>query len=87
MNFLITIKNDFLSFQKLSKNVEVKKKKLRIFISVLLRNLASLCEILIVVLFSFILTGEMPSDTFLENINLNNFTYFIPQHFWKLLFR
>tara|TARA_B100000700_G_C15050960_1_gene860303 strand:+ start:689 stop:2302 length:1614 start_codon:yes stop_codon:yes gene_type:complete len=78
MNFLITIKNDFLSFQKLSKNVEVKKKKLRIFISVLLRNLASLCEILIVVLFSFILTGEMPSDTFLENINLNNFTYFIP---------
>ena len=78
MNFFTTLKNDFSSFKDLSRNLVIKKKKLKIFASVLLRNLASMCEILIVVLFSYILTGEMPSNNLLENINLDNFRYFIP---------
>ena len=46
--------------------------------SVILRNLASFCEIVVVVLFSYILTNEKPSETFLENIDLENFKYLIP---------
>lgn len=78
MEFIKTLRNDILSFRRLSKNVGIKNKKLRIFSSVLLRNLVSLCEILIVVLFAYILTGETPKETFLEDVDLENFRYLIP---------
>jgi len=55
MRFLDKIKNDVVAFKALSATISTKSKKLRIFISVMLRNLASFCEILIVVLFSFLL--------------------------------
>jgi len=78
MRFLDKIKNDVVAFKALSATISTKSKKLRIFISVMLRNLASFCEILIVVLFSFLLTGEVPKETFLENLDLNSLSKFIP---------
>ena len=78
MRFLDKIKNDVVAFKALSATISTKSKKLRIFISVMLRNLASFCEILIVVLFSFLLTGEVPKETFLENLDLNSLSKLIP---------
>ena len=78
MRFLDKIKNDVVAFKALSATISTKSKKLRIFISVMLRNLASFCEILIVVLFSFLLTGEVPKETFLENLDLNTLSKLIP---------
>lgn len=78
MRFLDKIKDDVVAFKALSATISTKSKKLRIFISVMLRNLASFCEILIVVLFSFLLTGEVPKETFLENLDLNSLSKLIP---------
>lgn len=78
MRFLDKIKNDVVAFKALSATISTKSKKLRIFISVMLRNLASFCEILIVVLFSSLLTGEVPKETFLENLDLNSLSKLIP---------
>jgi ABC-type multidrug transport system fused ATPase/permease subunit len=78
MRFLDKIKNDVVAFKALSATISTKSKKLRIFISVMLRNLASFCEILIVVLFSFLLTREVPKETFLENLDLNSLSKLIP---------
>jgi ABC-type bacteriocin/lantibiotic exporter with double-glycine peptidase domain len=78
MRFLNKIKKDVVAFKTLSATISTKSKKLRIFISVMLRNLASFCEILIVVLFSFLLTGEVPKETFLENLDLNPLSKLIP---------
>ncbi len=78
MGYLKKVIENLRDFYKLSITVKTKKKKFRIIFSVVVRNLASFCEIIVVVLFSYILTNEKPSQTFLENIELDNFKYLIP---------
>ncbi len=78
MNYFKKIVHNLNNFYRLSRTVKTKRKKVRIIMSVILRNLASFCEIVVVVLFSYILTNEKPSETFLENIDLENFKYLIP---------
>ena len=78
MNFFKILKSDYLAFKKLSKNIGIKNKKARIIYSVILRNLAAFIEIIVVILFSYILTGEVPQDNYLENIDLDKVKLYIP---------
>lgn len=78
MNQIKKIYLSLIKFYDLSRIVKVKKKKLRIFISILAKNLTAGIEIVIVVLISYALTGDIPSNKYFENLPINELIYLIP---------
>tara|TARA_Y100000741_G_C18258843_1_gene559905 strand:- start:222 stop:1838 length:1617 start_codon:yes stop_codon:yes gene_type:complete len=78
MNQIKKIYLSLIKFYDLSRIVKVKKKKLRIFISILAKNLTAGIEIVIVVLISYALTGDIPSNEYFENLPINELIYLIP---------
>ncbi|MDC0595359.1 ABC transporter ATP-binding protein/permease [Acidimicrobiia bacterium] len=75
------IKNIYLSlvkFNYLSKIVKVKKKKIRIFASIIAKNITAGIEIVIVILISYALTGGIPNNAYIADLPLSQLVNLIP---------
>tara|TARA_B100001250_G_scaffold315584_1_gene277883 strand:- start:4968 stop:6587 length:1620 start_codon:yes stop_codon:yes gene_type:complete len=68
----------FIKFNELSKVVRVKKKKLRIFLSILAKNISAGIEIVIVIFISFALTNEAPANEFIQKLPLEKLILLTP---------
>tara|TARA_X000001036_G_scaffold439303_1_gene489937 strand:+ start:26096 stop:27712 length:1617 start_codon:yes stop_codon:yes gene_type:complete len=72
------LSNSFRKFIQLSSQVLVKKKKIKIFSSIILKNLNAFFEVMIVVLISYILTDELPDSAIVEYINFDSVSKLLP---------
>tara|TARA_B100002051_G_C16712019_1_gene627168 strand:+ start:194 stop:1810 length:1617 start_codon:yes stop_codon:yes gene_type:complete len=78
MNQFKRIYLNLIKFNQLSKVVMVKKKKLKIFFSIFAKNVNAGVEVVIVVLISYALTNEQPSNQFIENLQFDKLVILIP---------
>lgn len=69
---------NLIKFNELSKVVRVKKKKIRIFLSILAKNINAGIEVVIVILISFALTNEAPNSQFIKDLPLENLILLTP---------
>ena len=70
--------------QRISRSVSTKRKKIRIFLSILLSNLNAFLEIFVVIVISYLLTNELPDNEYLEYLNIDLMKNFLP---FFILFR
>ena len=78
MNQIKRIYLNLIKFNELSKVVRVKKKKIRIFLSILAKNINAGIEVVIVILISFALTNEAPNSQFIKDLPLENLILLTP---------
>ncbi|OUU49202.1 MAG: hypothetical protein CBC28_01800 [Flavobacteriaceae bacterium TMED68] len=64
--------------QRISRSVSTKRKKIRIFLSILLSNLNAFLEIFVVIVISYLLTNELPDNEYLEYLNIDLMKNFLP---------
>jgi len=64
--------------QKISRSITLKRKKIRIFLSILLSNINAFLEIFIVIVISFILTNDLPDNKYLDYLNIDSMKQFLP---------
>tara|TARA_B100001996_G_scaffold121944_1_gene92184 strand:- start:2812 stop:4431 length:1620 start_codon:yes stop_codon:yes gene_type:complete len=78
MNQIRRVYLNLIKFNELSKAIRIKKKKLKIFFSILAKNLNAGVEVVIVVLISFALTNEAPTNEILQRFDLEKLIILIP---------
>jgi len=64
--------------QKISRSITLKRKKIRIFLSILLSNINAFLEIFVVIVISFILTNDLPDNKYLDYLNIDSMKQFLP---------
>lgn len=69
---------NLVKFNALSKSVSLKKKKRRILFSIIAKNINAGVEVVIVVLISFALTNESPSNSFIQRLDLEELIILVP---------
>ena len=78
MNQIKRIYLNLVKFNALSKSVSLKKKKRRIFFSILAKNINAGVEVVIVVLISFALTNESPPNSLIQSLDLEKLIILVP---------
>ena len=78
MNYYQKIIDNLRKTYLVSRTLQVKKKKQKIFISVVLKNLVALLEILIFVCLSYLVTGEITNDRINEYVSIGTFSKLLP---------
>tara|TARA_B100001057_G_scaffold499139_1_gene608695 strand:+ start:565 stop:2178 length:1614 start_codon:yes stop_codon:yes gene_type:complete len=78
MNYFQKIIDNLHKTYLVSRTLEVKKKKQKIFISVVLKNLVALLEILIFVCLSYLVTGEITNERVNEYVSVGSISKLLP---------
>lgn len=78
MNFFKDLLENYSLTLKVSNLLRIKKKKVRVFISVLFKNFVALIEVLIFVLLSFLITGEVANDNLNNYFNIEQIAFLLP---------
>lgn len=72
------IKLNISNFYFISRKLNVKKKKIRIFFSLFLKNISAFFEVLIFLIISYIFTQNLPEGKIFEIIKIDSLIYFLP---------
>tara|TARA_B100000965_G_scaffold350111_1_gene323776 strand:+ start:1490 stop:3106 length:1617 start_codon:yes stop_codon:yes gene_type:complete len=78
MNFIQKGLANLQSIYIVSRDLDTKKKKQKIFISVLLKNLIALTEVVIFICLAFLITGEVSEDKITQYVNIDVISNFLP---------
>jgi len=78
MNYYQKVIDNLRKTYLVSRTLQVKKKKQKILISVVLKNLVAFLEILIFVCLSYLVTGEITNDRVNEYVSIDSFSKLLP---------
>ena len=78
MNFIQKAYKNLEQIYFVSRDVKTKRKKLKILLSVLLKNIIALIEVLIFAILAFLITGNISEEKFAEYIDIDSVSNFLP---------
>ena len=78
MNFIQKGLANLKSIYVVSRDLDTKKKKQKILISVVLKNMIALTEVVIFICLAFLITGEVSEDKITQYVNINTIANFLP---------
>jgi ABC-type multidrug transport system fused ATPase/permease subunit len=78
MNFIQKAYKNLQQIYLVSRDVKTKRKKQKILLSVLLKNIIALIEILIFAVLAFFITGKISEEKFTDYIDIASFSKFLP---------